>query len=481
MNLHAPAGGLANDDGEQLMGLAPLARMAFAGADLGPLKARLLDRLAQNENDANALMDLSTVLQLMGHRQLGLSMQALALGIQQLYRLRCSADSVGIRLLAILSPGDLAENNALEFLIEGSDIALDMLYVAPDIPFPATLPEHDLAMVAVCETDRNRPLLKHIETLVKSWPRPVLCAPDRIARLSRDGACQLLESAPGMVVPVTARIDRQTLESMGCSEVAVTAVVKDGAFPVVVRPVDSQKGQGLMKLDNPHAIADYLQTRPENAFYVARYVEYRGPDGQFRKYRLVLIYQRPYACHLAISDRWVVHYVSAGMRESVAKRAEEARFFAGFDDDFARRHHDALRSIAQRLELEYVGIDCGETPHGELLIFEVDSGMTVHAMDPVDIFPYKQPQMRKVFRAFRQMLMDAAATPANTSVAAEVPPGTTDIVRRMPGAKDLSVERTAEAPRACSSPDLSGIQADLRRVEAGRSDEGVLRSAEKDA
>jgi hypothetical protein len=421
MNLHASAPSLTNDNTEQLIGLAPLARMAFAGADLGPLKARLLDRLAHNENDANALMDLSTVLQLMGQRQVGLSIQALALDIQQLYRLRCSADSVGIRLLAILSPGDLAENNVLEFLIEESDITLDMLYVAPEIPFPATLPDHDLAMVAVCENDRNRPLLKHIETLVKSWPRPVLCAPDRIARLSRDGACALLQSAPGIVVPVTTRIDRQTLESIGRSEVAVTAFVKDGAFPIIVRPVDSQKGRGLMKLDGPDAIVDYLRTRPENAFCVARYVEYRGPDGQFRKYRIVLIDERPYVCHMAISDSWVVHYMSAGMRESVAKRAEEARFFAGFDDDFARRHHDALLSIAKRLELEYVGIDCGETPDGELLVFEVDSGMTVHAMDPVDTFPYKQPQMRKVFRAFRQMLIDASIKHGIRNGAAEQP------------------------------------------------------------
>jgi hypothetical protein len=351
-------------------------------------------------------MDLSTVSQLMGQRQLGLAMQAFALDIRQIYRLQNAGDSVGIRLLAILSPGDLAENNALEFLIEGSDIRLDMLYVGPDLPFPATLPDHDLAMVAVCETDRNRPLLRHIETLVKSWPRPVICAPDRIARLSREGACRLLQSVPGIVMPVTARIDRQTLESVGRSELPVTAFVKDGAFPIIIRPVDSQKGRGLMKLHNPSAIVDYLEARPENAFYVARYVDYRGPDGQFRKYRIVLIDERPYACHMAISDGWVVHYMSAGMLESAAKRAEEARFFAGFDDDFARRHHHALRSIAKRLELEYVGIDCGETPDGELLIFEVDSGMTVHAMDPVDLFPYKQPQMRKVFGAFRQMLMD---------------------------------------------------------------------------
>jgi hypothetical protein len=421
MNLQTSAPGATNGDVEQLIGLARLARMAFAGADLEPLKAHLLDRLAHNENDANALMDLSTVLQLMGQRQLGISVQALALDIQQLYRLRCSADSVGVRLLAILSPGDLAENNALEFLIEGSDITLDMLYVAPDIPFPATLPDHDVAMIAVCETDRNRPLLKHIETLVKSWPRPVLCAPDRIARLSRDGACELLQSAPGIVVPVTTRIDRQTLESIGRSEVAVTAFVKDGAFPIIVRPVDSQKGRGLMKLDNLDAVVDYLKTRPENAFYIARYVEYRGPDCQFRKYRIVLIDGRPYVCHMAISDHWVVHYMSAGMRENVAKRAEEARFFAGFDDDFARRHHDALLSIAKRLELEYVGIDCGESPDGGLLIFEVDSGMTVHAMDPVDIFPYKQPQMGKVFRAFRQMLIDASVKHGTRNSAAEQP------------------------------------------------------------
>jgi glutathione synthase/RimK-type ligase-like ATP-grasp enzyme len=209
-------------------------------------------------------------------------------------------------------------------------------------------------------------------------------------------------------MPVTARLDRATLEGIGCREVAIQAFVTDGAFPIIVRPVDSQKGRGLMKLDNPNAILDYLKTWPENAFYVARYVEYRSSDGQFRKYRILLIDGRPYVCHMAISDRWVVHYMSAGMVESAPKRAEEARFFAGFDDAFARRHRPALLSIAQRLELEYVGIDCGETPEGELLIFEVDSGMTVHAMDPVDIFPYKQPQMRKVFRAFRQMLVDAS-------------------------------------------------------------------------
>jgi len=397
----------APPEDDRFLGLAPVARMAFAGADLGPVKARLLERLTRDENDANALMDLSIVLHLMGQRQLALSLQAMALRIQPLYRLP-SATGAGIHLLAMVVPGDLTENNALEFLTEGSDITLDLLYLAPDLPLPATAPDHDLAMVAVCESDRNRPVLKYIESLVERWPRPVLCLPHRIARLSRDGACRLLQSSPGVVMPETTRINRRTLERTGGSVEMFTGLEKDGQFPLIIRPVDSQKGHGLRRLDTADAITDYLKTRPEKEFYMSRYVDYRGADGQFRKYRIVLIDGRPYACHMAISADWISHYMTAGMLESAGKRAEEARFFATFDDGFAVRHRAALTTIAERLELEYVGIDCAETPTGELLIFEVDSGMTVHSMDSAVIFPYKRPQMLKVFRAFRQMLLDLA-------------------------------------------------------------------------
>jgi hypothetical protein len=39
-----------------------------------------------------------------------------------------------------------------------------------------------------------------------------------------------------------------------------------------------------------------------------------------------------------------------------------------------------------------------------LLVFEADNTAIVHDMDPPDIFPYKVPQMRKVFEAFAAML-----------------------------------------------------------------------------
>lgn len=396
-----------NETDEPLMGLASLSAMAYSKIDLAPLGKRLIERARRNPNDSNALMDLSTILQLKGDRKTALAAQAEALKVQRLYRLPAAVEPVGIRLLAIMGPGDVAANTPIEFLIEGSDIRLDMMYVTAESPFPSTVPDHDLVFVAVAECDENQALLERIERVLRNWPRPVLNAPSRIACLYRDRTCRLLKSMRGVAMPISARIGRQTLDQIGTGGLPITAILEGGEFPVIVRPVDSHGGHGLMKIDQPAAIAEYLEKVPESDHYLSRFVNYQGKDGFYRKYRIAMIEGRPFACHMAISRHWMVHYLSADMEESAEKRAEEARFMATFDEDFARRHGQALRSISDRLGLDYFSIDCSETPDGRLLIFEADSSALVHAMDPVDVFPYKRPQVYKIFRAFREMLINA--------------------------------------------------------------------------
>ncbi len=391
-----------------LIGLAPLMRQAFAGVDLKPLGTRLIERATAHPDDAHTLMDLSTVLQLTGNRDIALATQAQALAIQSLYTIPAASGAEKIRLLAIMAPGDLMANTPLEFLLERSDVNLDMLYMGDGVAPPDGVPEHDVLFVAVGECDENRRLLSELENLVQVWPRPVLNAPGRIACLSRDGASALLKSAPGVVMPVSARITRQTLEQIGNGQQALTVVLEDGRFPIIARPVGSHAGHGLRKLDSPADIEVFLQTAQDSEFYIARFVDYRSADGMFRKYRIMLIEGRPFVCHMGISSQWMIHYLNAGMTDSAEKRAEEERFMADFDDDFAPRHAEAFRAIYERLGLDYVGLDCAQTPDGRLLIFEVDSDMIVHAMDPVDLFPYKQPQMRKLFGAFHEMLRKAA-------------------------------------------------------------------------
>ncbi|HKJ22232.1 MAG TPA: RimK family alpha-L-glutamate ligase [Gammaproteobacteria bacterium] len=408
MNHNAPAHPLAADEEYTgLMGLASLLRLSLSGADISPLGQKLLERAQANPDDANSLMDLSTVLQFMGDRELALSMQAEALRMQQLYRLPATGGTPAIRLLAIMGPGDLMANTPLECLVEDSDVDLSMLYLAPNLPLSQTVPDHDVLIVAVGESDDNRPILKMVEEFIKDWPRPALNTPERIAHLSRDNAYALLQDVPGIIMPASARIDRQSLEQVAAGEQPIAAWLDNGLFPIIIRPVGSHAGQGLLKLYEPGAITDYLKMTPDNEFYISHFVDYRAGDGRFRKYRIALINGRPFACHMAISDHWIIHYLNAGMTESEEKRAEEERFMTEFDAAFARRHAQALAAITERVGLDYVGIDCAETLDGQLLIFEIDNAMVVHAMDPVDLFPYKQPQMKKVFGAFRRMLIDA--------------------------------------------------------------------------
>jgi glutathione synthase/RimK-type ligase-like ATP-grasp enzyme len=400
MTLVTTAADRTRDDPAPLIGMAALAKMAFDRIDLGPVQQSLIDRILRNTADDAAMLDLSSVLLLSGRRADGLFLQAQALQQCRLYHRRpASADGEAVRLLAFMAPGDFMANAPLDFLLEGSNVTLDLLYVVPGVPLPAIIPEHDLAIVAVGESDDNRAVLHEVASLIREWPRPVLNPPARIVELSRDAACALLHETNGTAIPTTLRIARRTLERIGAGAAPV-----DGGFPIIVRPIGSHAGGGLAKLDDAPSVADYLRERLEEEFYISPFIDYRSADGLFRKYRIALIDGRPYACHMAVSQHWMVHYLNAGMTESAAKREEEARFMAAFDQDFAIRHGTALRAIAERVGLAYFAIDCGELPDGSLLLFEADVAMIVHAMDPPDMFPYKGPQMRKVFAAFDAML-----------------------------------------------------------------------------
>jgi len=399
------------EDGRVMpMGVAKLSRMMFEGQDLTPLWRELIGKYVYQREDAAALMDLATVEQLFGNLQDGLARQAEALEIARIYRSPCAAAKPSLRLLAFAAPGDIGTNTPLEFLLEGSDVALDTLYVIPGTPLPEKLPEHDVAFVAVGESDDNLPTLAEIERLAATWKRPVLNRAERVQRLARERLFALLHDAPGLVVPVTVRLDRISLERLAAGTVAIGDVLPEGGFPLIIRPVGSHAGRGLLKLDAATALKPYLAERGEAEFYVSRFIDYRDRDGQFRKYRIAFIDGTAYACHMAIADQWMIYYLNANMRGSAAKRAEEAAFMAGFDDGFAKKHAAALAAIASRVGLDYFGIDCAETADGRLLLFEADIAMIVHAMDNPDVFPYKRPQMRKVFDAFAALLRRKAAT-----------------------------------------------------------------------
>jgi hypothetical protein len=390
------------------IGLAKLTRSAEAGTDLRPLWQHLIARLLDGTIEPGEGLDLSLIAQLLGDKETGLAIQQVILASHQLFRSPCAATLPHLRVLALAAATDMGSNTPIEFLLEGSGIELTTLYVMPEIDWPDRLPDHDVAIVIASDSEDCRGALDKIARFVPNWPRPLLNPPRLIDNLDRDKLHGLLGGIKGVEIPATTGVSREQVLKLSQSTLGLCDIADDLVFPLIVRPRGSHAGKGLAKIDDASAIEHYLGEHSQESFFISRFVDYSSSDSLFRKYRIVFIDGKPYACHLAIADRWDIWYMNAGMAASASKRAEEEAFMRTFDSGFARRHRAALSALADRVGLDYFTVDCAETRQGSLLIFEADNTAIVHDMDPPDIFPYKVPQMKKVFAAFAAMLQRRA-------------------------------------------------------------------------
>ncbi|MGI9480199.1 MAG: ATP-grasp domain-containing protein [Hyphomicrobiaceae bacterium] len=394
---------------EGRIGTAALTRAASQGLDLTTVVDALGAAVLSGPAKAAALMDLSAIEQLNGRLQEGLALQARALEQCQIYETVTEA-ATDLHLLVLAAPIHLGGNTPTDFLTEGSSIRHTTMYLGPDLARPDPLPEHDIAFVAAPgDTDSSRPFLLHIADCVRDWPRPVLNTPGAIMGLERDQLPMTLRDTPRLWIPNTARIDREDLAKIGYGALRPDDLFADLDFPLVLRPVGSHAGRNLELLSGAADVQGYLSSCVDPEFFVSPYIDYRSADGAFRKYRIVFVDGKPYACHMAIADQWKVWYMNAGMDRVAEKRREEQRFMERFDDEFGHRHCDTLRELARKVDLDYFGIDCAESLDGRLVVFEADNALIVHDMDSDLVFPYKRNQMQKVFAAFVGMLRARAA------------------------------------------------------------------------
>lgn len=392
------------------IGLAPFLRKSIAGIDFSLQAADMLDKAQLHTDDPELWMNLATVLLCLNEREMGLEVQARALEMQRVYRI-APQQPARLRLLMLLVPGELSANVPVDCLLENSDIELIYYYVTPGAPLAAAIPDHDVLLVGISAADSTREALQHLEAPLAQWPRPVINPAQRVPLSERQTASSLLQGIPGLVMSQVQRIAPQTLRAVAAGELALPSTTGGVDFPVILRPVGTHGGHGLERIDSAGAVHGYLARVEAPEYFLARFVDYSKPDGLFRKVRIFIIDGTPYACHMATSENWMIHYLNARMYEDPQRRAEEARFLDDFPA-FAARHATALKAIAERTGLDYLGIDCAETRAGELLVFEIDPAMVIHAMDLEEVFPNKQIHMLKVKNALRDLLMRRSA--ANT-------------------------------------------------------------------
>jgi hypothetical protein len=222
--------------------------------------------------------------------------------------------------------------------------------------------------------------------------------PRHLARTRRTALRESLARVPGCIVPESVRIERGRLETH-----AAPAAALELHFPLLIRPVDSHRGDGLERLSNGRDLRDYLLRQDASAFTICPFVDYRSSDGYYRKYRTIVVDGVPYPYHLAISDRWMVHYTGSLMEHYAWMREEEERFLRDPASIFPR-WNETFGDIARALGLEYFGVDYALDADGSILIFECSGGMLVHCREDPATFGYKYGYVPRIFDAFDRLL-----------------------------------------------------------------------------
>jgi glutathione synthase/RimK-type ligase-like ATP-grasp enzyme len=261
------------------------------------------------------------------------------------------------------------------------------------------MPAFDLVFNAIADPDVGLQDLGAAERFLRDVSRPILNPPSKVPETRRDRLKALLEGIESTIVPETRRLDSAALEEFAASGTS---------GPFLLRTAGTHGGDDLARIERAQEALDYAELRPAEFYYLSHFFDYRNGDGHYRKYRLIFIDRKVYPYHLAIMEDWKVHYFRADMAEDAWKRAEEARFLEDYRSVFGAAGARALTAIAERIDLDYAGIDCARLDDGRVLVFEANPAMLVHLDDREIDFPYKHRFVPRIQAAMSALILKRA-------------------------------------------------------------------------
>jgi tetratricopeptide (TPR) repeat protein len=356
--------------------------------------------IALNPDDADSRYWIGAIKQKMGDIGAAQAAYAAAAQIRPLIRRQAIKTPPDFRVLALYAPFN--GNTPIQYIFKDPTYDVEALALfdsrEPDI---SSLGEVDVVVNLISDADQAEAMLPAAARLAEKLGKPVVNAPGKIQRTTRDAAADLLPGIPACRVP---RIVR--LKAGSDVSARALAALLPFAFPALARPAGTHGGDAFEKIESLDELARLLAQRPNADHYVIEYVDYASSDGHFRKYRFMFVGEEILPYHLAIGNDWKVHHILTDMAEQPWMRQEEAAFLANPVAVFKPSHYQALRVVRERFGLDYFGIDCGLDPDDNLVVFEVNASMLVHD-DNVE-FPYKDPFVRVIKTAFDAMLRSRA-------------------------------------------------------------------------
>lgn len=147
-------------------------------------------------------------------------------------------------------------------------------------------------------------------------------------------------------------------------------------FPIIVRPTGTQTGQGMFYYHDQEKLANRKHHLESGEYYIAEFFKFQSSDGYWRKIRLFFIGGTIHPEHYVAAENWNIHAANARI---LMQRQEfidaEIDFINNYKGILGKNLINSIHEIANRLGIDYFGIDCALLPDGKLLIFEINAAM----------------------------------------------------------------------------------------------------------
>jgi tetratricopeptide (TPR) repeat protein len=378
-----------------------LGKVCFELQDLDAAIKHFQEAVALNPRDADSINWMGGIRQRIGDVEGAQAAYAEAAQIQPLIKRPAAKSPAEFRVLALYAP--FGGNTPTEYLFKDAVHDTDTLALFASRDYDAELFRQNVQVVVnlISDADQAETLLPLAADLADRLARPIVNHPRQIQRTTRDEVAVLLQGIPGCSIPKASRH-----EAGADASVAALQVAFPFSSSVLARPVGTHGGDDFEKIEDPTALSAFLQQRPDHDHYLIEYIDYRSDDGHFRKYRFIFVDGQILPYHLAIGNDWKVHHVNTDMANQLWMQQEEEAFLNNPASVFSPANYEALQAIQQRIGLEYFGIDCGLDRMGNVVVFEVNASMLVHARN--EDFPYKTPAVQRIKLAFDAMLRKLA-------------------------------------------------------------------------
>jgi glutathione synthase/RimK-type ligase-like ATP-grasp enzyme len=237
----------------------------------------------------------------------------------------------------------------------------------------------------VTDADQHPDTLASVGKLLRGYRGRILNRPEAILRTSRDQVANRLQGIEGLKVPKAIRL--RNPKPGAASEAARRAGLE---YPLIARQAGTHTGKIIGLFPGPGEL-DAAVSEPGTVI-LTEFVDFSSGDGLFRKYRVFCIGGRRLFRHLIIADSWSIH---AQQRfDFMAKHphliAEEQRIMKDPAGVFPASVSSALDEVAERLGLDFFGIDFGILDDGRAVLFEANA--TMNFFPVVDFPPFEHIQ-----------------------------------------------------------------------------------------